>query len=189
MGKTNITKETVPLNLNVTVFPLQLALSPETSHRRRNFTWHVVFWVMGVSAATHVCSHVDLWVTTRVDPTLDSERHSGKQVEVKEVIWGWVAALKKETSLDLKKRWWYDVSGMHPSLMTCLLPEMHKSENIFNGSSAYQSDTWARQPRAHPDVLLRHGILRQMHLQPDISVLSPLKGVQGQMFPMSYIQF
>lgn len=121
-------------------------------------TWCV--WVTGVSAVTHVCSHVDLWVTTRVDPTLFSERHSGKQAEVKEVIWGWVAVLKKETSLDLKNRWWYDVSGMHPSLMTCLLPEMHKSENIFNGSSAYRSDTWARQPRAHPDVLLRHGIFK-----------------------------
>lgn len=37
--------------------------------------------------------------------------------------------------------------------------EMHKSENIFNGSNTYQCDTWVRHPQAHPPICPCHGIL------------------------------
>lgn len=70
-----------------------------------------------------------------------------------ELVWGWAGALKEETpknKLDPKKATMtrctgvtsisYDMLSMASFFLS---PEIHKSSNIFNSSSAHQRDAWA----------------------------------------------
>lgn len=109
------------------------------------------------------------------------------------MVWGLVGSSKKRNTQTLSRQTNNDTMclGCTHRNWHASFPEMHKSENIFNGSRVYQSDTL--EPHSPGRTQPFHSalvFLKQTHLQQGISMWSQLEGVQGHIFlPVKIILF
>lgn len=109
----------------------------------------------------------------------------GNLVKAEEMVWGLVGSSKKRNTQTRRRQTNNDTMclGCTHRNWHASFPEMHKSENIFNGSSAYQSDTLEPySPRHTQSFHSALVFLKRTHLQQGISMWSQLKGVQGHIF-------
>lgn len=92
----------------------------------------------------------------------------GNLVKAVEMVWGLVGSSKKRNNQTRSRQTNNDTMrlGCTHRNWHASFPEMHKSENIFNGSSAYQSDTLEPySPRRTQPFHSTSVFLKQTHLQ------------------------
>lgn len=98
----------------------------------------------------------------------------GNLAKAEEMVWGLVGSSKKRNTQTRSRQTNNDTMclGCTHRNWHASFPEMHKSENIFDGSSAYQSDTLEpHSPRHSQSFHSALVFLKQTHLQKGIYVI------------------